>query len=91
MPLFGLRPLEALEHRLGHGQHGAWFEPAGRVGERHQAPVGGNGEEIEQTARRIRHLAVLRNDRVVGVLSIGDLVKALLDEQPEIVRRYLGV
>jgi CBS domain-containing protein len=33
------------------------------------------------TERRVRHLPVVENGRVVGLISIGDLVKATIDEQ----------
>jgi CBS domain-containing protein len=33
------------------------------------------------TERRVRHLPVVEHGRVVGLVSIGDLVKATIDEQ----------
>ncbi|MCC7461946.1 MAG: CBS domain-containing protein [Gammaproteobacteria bacterium] len=33
------------------------------------------------TDRRVRHLPVMQSGRVTGVLSIGDLVRAMLEEQ----------
>jgi len=35
------------------------------------------------TEKRFRHLPVMKSGRVVGMLSIGDLVKAVIEEQSQ--------
>jgi len=45
------------------------------------------------TEQRIRHLPVVADGKVVGVLSIGDLVKAVIDDQAETLeqlQRYIA-
>lgn len=37
------------------------------------------------TEKRIRHLPVLENDRLAGIVSIGDVVKAIITEQQIII------
>jgi CBS domain-containing protein len=39
------------------------------------------------TDRRVRHLPVVDDGRVLGVLSIGDLVRAVLAEQAETIEQ----
>jgi CBS domain-containing protein len=39
------------------------------------------------TAKRVRHLPVLVADRVMGIVSIGDLVKASLDEKDFLIKQ----
>ena len=44
------------------------------------------------TERRVRHLPVVQGGQVVGVISIGDLVKAVIDAQAEQIdqlQRYI--
>ncbi len=47
-------------------------------------------ENVEQcmnvmTDKRVRHLPVMEDDRLVGMVSIGDLVKAIITEQQETI------
>ena len=37
------------------------------------------------TDQRVRHLPVLEDGRLIGIVSIGDLVKAIIDEQQFII------
>lgn len=45
------------------------------------------------TEKHIRHLPVQQDEKVVGVVSIGDLVKAIIDQQAETIQHlhaYIG-
>jgi signal-transduction protein with cAMP-binding, CBS, and nucleotidyltransferase domain len=45
------------------------------------------------TSKRVRHLPVVKGGKVLGVLSVGDLVKAMLQEQSEQIQqlqRYIA-
>ena len=39
------------------------------------------------TENRVRHLPVVQGERVVGVLSIGDLVRATVEEQQQTIQQ----
>lgn len=39
------------------------------------------------TEKRVRHLPVLHNNKVVGMISIGDLVKSIIAEQQFIIEQ----
>jgi signal-transduction protein with cAMP-binding, CBS, and nucleotidyltransferase domain len=39
------------------------------------------------TARRVRHLPVIEGRKVVGMVSIGDLVKAVMEEQQQTIEQ----
>ena len=48
---------------------------------------------ILMTDKRIRHLPVVENGELIGVISIGDCVKAVIDEQRheiEDLKRYIA-
>jgi len=39
------------------------------------------------TDKRIRHLPVIEDDRIVGIVSIGDLVKSIISDQQFIIEQ----
>lgn len=39
------------------------------------------------TARRIRHLPVLENHKIIGLVSIGDVVKAVMSEREQLLKQ----
>ena len=39
------------------------------------------------TRKRVRHLPVLERGKVIGIISIGDLVKSIIDDQSFIIEQ----
>jgi len=39
------------------------------------------------TDKRIRHLPVFKHDRLIGIISIGDIVKAIIEHKEEIIEQ----
>ena len=39
------------------------------------------------TEKRLRHLPVVESDRVVGIISIGDIVKGIIDHKERIIQQ----
>jgi CBS domain-containing protein len=39
------------------------------------------------TEKRIRHLPVMEGDKLLGVISIGDLVKSIMEEQQHVIEQ----
>lgn len=39
------------------------------------------------TDKRVRHLPVVEGDKLLGIISIGDLVKAIIEEQQHVIKQ----
>lgn len=40
------------------------------------------------TEKKIRHLPVLENDKLIGIISIGDILKIMIEEQKTLIEYY---
>jgi CBS domain-containing protein len=41
------------------------------------------------TNKRVRHLPVMENEKLIGIISIGDVVKALIDEKEFVIEQLV--
>ncbi|MCG8124255.1 MAG: CBS domain-containing protein, partial [Candidatus Thiodiazotropha taylori] len=42
------------------------------------------------TEKRVRHLPVMKDGKVIGIISIGDLVKAIIEEQQFMIEQLVS-
>ncbi|MBZ0072892.1 MAG: CBS domain-containing protein [Thiohalobacteraceae bacterium] len=59
-----------------------------------QVPYASPDQTVEEcmavlTDQRVRHLPVMENGRLIGIISIGDLIKAIIDEHKFIVNQLI--
>jgi CBS domain-containing protein len=52
----------------------------------------GPDEDVEvcmelMTDKRVRHLPVFKNDQLIGIISIGDIVKAIIEHKEEMIEQ----
>lgn len=50
------------------------------------------GQSVEEcmaimTEKRVRHLPVMQDDQLIGIISIGDLVKAIIEDQQFVIEQ----
>jgi CBS domain-containing protein len=60
-----------------------------------ELPIAGPDHTVEtcmatMTDKRIRHILVMEGEHLVGLVSIGDLVKAVIDHQQSTIEQLVG-
>ena len=95
--IVGILSERDIVRRLGDGQAAALALPIADCMSRdvftctRETPI---SEVMEQmTRRRIRHMPVVENGRMVGIVSIGDVVKRKIEEteqEAEALREYIA-